>query len=159
MGTEGTRGQRRGSAGRHLQQAEVVRLIEGVDHPDVALLQVGEQLKQRAQSRLGNVALRVLEGPLDRLDDQRKIGLLLQQCREAVLVHRAQQVEEQRAVVGVVLEILGDHVERALEDGLEHARHLRRHLPLQLVDQPSEEREHLTGAGVDRGRGQEIAAQ
>ena len=57
--------------------------------------------------------------------------LVGEQRREAVVVDGAQQIEEVGAVFGEVLEVLGDHVERALEDGLEDPRHLRRHQRLQ----------------------------
>jgi len=41
-----------------------------------------------------------------------------------VVVDGAQEVEEVGAVLGEVLEVDRDHVERRLEDGLEDARHL-----------------------------------
>ena len=64
-------------------------------------------------------------GALDRLDDQREVVGPLEEGGEAVVVDRPQQVEEVGAVLGEVLEVLRDHVERRLEDGLKDARHLR----------------------------------
>mmetsp|Transcript_27650 Transcript_27650/g.70460 ORF Transcript_27650/g.70460 Transcript_27650/m.70460 type:complete len:1163 (-) Transcript_27650:210-3698(-) len=124
-----------------LQQAEVVGAVEVIG--DLRGLHVGQQLEEGVEARLGHVALRVLEGPLDRLDDQREVALVREQRGEAVVVDRAQEVEEVCAVLGEVFEVLRDHVEGALEDGLEDARHLRRHERLQLVDEAREEREHL----------------
>ena len=49
-----------------------------------------------------------------------------------------------------VLEVLRDHLEGALEHGVEDARHLLRHRRLHLVDQAREEREHLGVARVGR---------
>mmetsp|Transcript_44080 Transcript_44080/g.103121 ORF Transcript_44080/g.103121 Transcript_44080/m.103121 type:complete len:669 (+) Transcript_44080:804-2810(+) len=130
-----------------LQQTDVVRLVESVHH--LRGLHVLQQLEQRVQPRLGDVALRVLERPLDRLDHQCEVALLGEQRGEAVVVDGPEQRKEVEPVLEEVLEVLGDHVERALEDRLEDARHLRRHQPLQLVDERAEEDEHLgvTGGG------------
>ena len=49
---------------------------------------------QDLQTRLGHGPLGVLEGPLDALDDQGEVGLISKQRGEAVVVDRAQQVEE-----------------------------------------------------------------
>ena len=55
-----------------LQQADVVGAVEVVG--DLRGLHVVEQLEQGVEPRLGDVALDVLEGPLDRLDDERESG-------------------------------------------------------------------------------------
>ena len=56
-----------------------------------------------------------------------------------MVVDRPEEIKERGPVLGVVLKILGDHVESALEHGREDTRHLSRHGRLQLVDQTSEE--------------------
>ena len=82
-----------GEHGEHvLQQAEVVGLVEGVEH--LRRLHVLQQLEQRVEARLGHVALGVLERPLDRLDDEREVALVGEQRGEAMVVDRAEQIEE-----------------------------------------------------------------
>ena len=62
---------------------------------------------------------------------------------KGVVVDGHEEVEEAEAVLGEVLEVLVDHLERHLEDVVEDARHLGHQVLLQLLHRRGEERQHL----------------
>ena len=51
-------------------------------------------------------------------------------------------------MIGEIFKVLGDHAQRALEDGVEDFRNLIRHRRLHLVDDGGEERQHLGVSSV-----------
>lgn len=78
-------------------------------------------LKQYIQSHVGNITHGVLKGPDHRVKDQFELGRrYIQERLEAVRIHRLQQLIEAKPMLGEVLEVLVDHVQRALEDGVEN---------------------------------------
>eukprot|EP00295_Goniomonas_pacifica_P010933 CAMPEP_0175887026 /NCGR_PEP_ID=MMETSP0107_2-20121207/45946_1 /TAXON_ID=195067 ORGANISM="Goniomonas pacifica, Strain CCMP1869" /NCGR_SAMPLE_ID=MMETSP0107_2 /ASSEMBLY_ACC=CAM_ASM_000203 /LENGTH=299 /DNA_ID=CAMNT_0017207439 /DNA_START=8 /DNA_END=904 /DNA_ORIENTATION=+ len=113
---------------------DVVSRVELVrDLP--ARLHVGEQIVEDGESRLGDVALVVLEGPDDGVDDQLEVvGRDEEEGTEAVVVDRLEEFEKVDAVVRVVLEVLRDHLESAVEDALEDERNPICDCDLGLVD-------------------------
>lgn len=66
-----------------------------------------------------------------------------EEAAEAVVRDRVEQGEELEAVVGVVLKVARDHVEGALEDGLEDEGHALCHRGLQPVDDDRKQGEYL----------------
>mmetsp|Transcript_18416 Transcript_18416/g.59909 ORF Transcript_18416/g.59909 Transcript_18416/m.59909 type:complete len:862 (-) Transcript_18416:1209-3794(-) len=130
-----------------LEQHEVVGLIKLVRK--LALLERHEELEEEVEPRLGDVALGVAEGPHDAVDHEAELLRVEREERaEGVVHHRPEQREELEAVVRVVLEVFGDHHERALKGGGEDDGHELEHRLLHLVDDGSEEREHLRLACV-----------
>mmetsp|Transcript_2464 Transcript_2464/g.8867 ORF Transcript_2464/g.8867 Transcript_2464/m.8867 type:complete len:215 (+) Transcript_2464:1493-2137(+) len=130
-----------------LHQLQQVGLVELV--AQLGALEGGKHLQQQVEPRLGHVAFRVADGPDDGVHHQ--LGLLrgqLQQRLEAVVGDGQQQVEELEAVIRVILEVLGDHLQGALEHRLEQPRDLVQHGGLQLVHDGGKQREHLRVARV-----------
>jgi hypothetical protein len=90
--------------------------------------------------RLGDISLRMLERPNDRIHHE-LLELLRQRKErlETVLVHSLEQLEKVHSVFREIFEILRDHLERALEDRVQNARHKRRDRLLQTVDDGRQE--------------------
>ena len=118
-----------------LQDVRVVGLVERLRGLGSRGRDVLQQLEQDIQSRIGDVAHRVLEGPDDGIEDELKLhGRDREEGVEAVEVDGLQQDEEVGPVLGELFEVLVDHVQGALEYSLEDFGDLRRDRPLELVD-------------------------
>jgi hypothetical protein len=83
--------------------------------------------------------------PVDGLKLDRRQG---DQRVEAVLVERAHEGIERDAGVWEVLEVLGHHLERALERRRHHRRHMHEHALLQPRRQRRHDLEHLPRGGA-----------
>lgn len=80
------------------------------------------------ESNVGNISHRVLRGPEDAVHDELELrSWELEEGVETEEVDGADEAEESQAVLGVLCKVLVDHVERALEHGVEHGGDLVRH--------------------------------
>mmetsp|Transcript_7823 Transcript_7823/g.13470 ORF Transcript_7823/g.13470 Transcript_7823/m.13470 type:complete len:443 (-) Transcript_7823:1690-3018(-) len=130
-----------------LHEVEEVRLVELI--AELALLERLKHLEQQVEAHLRHVALGVSERPDDRVYDKLEILRREREQRaEAVVSDGSEEREELQAVLWVVLEVARDHLQRALEDGIKHARHLVQQRVLHLVEDRGEQRQHLGIAGV-----------
>lgn len=68
----------------------------------------------------------MLEGPGNGAHDEAKLfGRDMEEGTEALLVHSSQQLEKVDSMVGEVLEVVGDHLNRGLEERLQYPRNTR----------------------------------
>ena len=78
----------------------------------------------------------MLDGPDDGVQHQLELaGRNVEQCREAVIVDSLQQQEEVGAVLWVLLQVLVDHIQGALKNGVKDLGHLIRDVILWVWDQ------------------------
>src|SRR3989338_1694468 len=68
-----------------------------------------------------------------------------------MLVDRAKQIEKVNAMIGIVVEILGDHGESDFENGVKNTRDVGNHACFQLVDDAGEKGEDFGVASVRMG--------
>ena len=111
-----------GHHGEHvLEDVRVVCLVEGLRRLVLLAGHVLQQLEEDVEPGVGDVAHRVLERPDDRVEDELELrGGNVEEGGETVQVDRLQHEEEIGPVFGVLLKVLVDHVQRALEDGVEY---------------------------------------
>ncbi len=86
----------------------------------------------------------MLDGPDDAVEDELElVRAKAEQRGEAVCVDGLKQCEEEGAVLGKLFQILVDHLQRALEHGVEDAGQSWKYAILQSVDNRRHEVEHL----------------
>ena len=126
-----------------LQDLHVESLVETLRRLLVVLDILKEDVEY-VEPSVADVAHRVLERPDDRVEHQLElVRRQAEQRREAVAVDGLQEQIEIGSVLWKLFEILADHVERALEHGVEDFGHVRRDVALELVDDRRHRAQHL----------------
>lgn len=98
-----------------LQDVRQVGLVEA-GGSRLVLLHVLQQLEQDLEAGVGDVPHRVLERPDDAIQHQLELcGGDVEKGGKAVVVNRLEQQEEVCPVLGVLFEVLVDHLQGALE--------------------------------------------
>ena len=112
-----------------LENGGVEALEEGVASLGVGVLcHVADKLDAHVQTLTLDSTVIVLRCPHAAVDDKLEVSLIKsKQCREAALVDLPEKLEEFHAVLGVLGEVLVDHVQGALEDSVEDRRYLFGH--------------------------------
>mmetsp|Transcript_11724 Transcript_11724/g.27683 ORF Transcript_11724/g.27683 Transcript_11724/m.27683 type:complete len:265 (-) Transcript_11724:1003-1797(-) len=126
-----------------LDQGEQILLVEPLRHIR-GLSDVGEQLVENLQTSILNVALGMLHRPDHRIHHE---FLVLrrdaEQSWEAVQIDGAEELEKSNPMLGEILKVLRDHLQRALEHGLHYPRHIILNMALELLNHRCEEGEDL----------------
>ena len=112
-----------------MENGGVEALEEGVASLGVGVLcHVADKLDAHVQTLTLDSTVIVLRCPHAAVDDKLEVSLIKsKQCREATLVDLSEKLEEFHAVLGVLGEVLVDHVQGALEDSVEDRRYLFGH--------------------------------
>jgi hypothetical protein len=89
---------------------------------------VADELDAHVEAFAFDSTVVVLGGPHAAVNDKLEVSLVESKKRgEAALVDLTEELEELHTVLGVLGEVLVDHVEGALEDGVENRRYLFGH--------------------------------
>mmetsp|Transcript_41703 Transcript_41703/g.77115 ORF Transcript_41703/g.77115 Transcript_41703/m.77115 type:complete len:336 (+) Transcript_41703:162-1169(+) len=82
--------------------------------------------------------------PYDRIDNQFLVlGRYVEKCGKAMLVDCLQELKESDPMLGIILEIGRDHLQRGLEHRLHYPRHVVQHVILQLLHYRREQGQYL----------------
>mmetsp|Transcript_29229 Transcript_29229/g.84962 ORF Transcript_29229/g.84962 Transcript_29229/m.84962 type:complete len:456 (+) Transcript_29229:341-1708(+) len=131
-----------------LDQGKQILLVETLRHVR-SLPDIGEQLVENLQTSVLNVSLGMFHRPDHRIYHELLVLRRdVEESWEALQIDGAKELEKSNPMLGKILKVLRDHLQRALKHGLHYPRYIILNMTLELLNHSCKEGEDLRIAGT-----------